>query len=92
MYSLRYGTIPIVRHTGGLADTVIPHTREDGNGVVFDHFDSTGVRWAIETALELYGQPGKWAQMIASGMSRDFSWGQQVGHYVDLFESLQQSA
>jgi starch synthase len=90
MYSLRYGTVPIVRRTGGLADSVEqydPHTRL-GTGVVFDDFDSEGLEWALNAALDLYAEPLQWQQMVRNGMSRDFSWQRQGGLYVELYEKL----
>lgn len=90
MYSLRYGTVPIVRRTGGLADSVEhydPHTGL-GTGVVFDDYDSEGLEWALNTALDLYAEPEHWQRMVRNGMSRDFSWQRQGGLYVDLYEKL----
>jgi len=90
MYSLRYGTVPIVRRTGGLADSVEhydPHTGL-GTGVVFDDYDSEGLEWALNSALDLYAEPEHWQRMVRNGMSRDFSWPRQGGLYVDLYEKL----
>ena len=90
MYSLKYGTVPIVRRTGGLADSVRPFdpASGEGTGVVFNDFDPGGVRWAIETALEWYESPALWRRLVANGMSEDFSWEQQVVAYERLYESL----
>ncbi|NND59640.1 MAG: glycogen synthase [Gammaproteobacteria bacterium] len=88
MYSLRYGTIPVVRKTGGLADTVKPHYQEDGNGVVFEHADSAGLGWALDTALKLYHDGDRWRQMIANAMACDFSWDRQCDRYVALYRQL----
>lgn len=90
MYSLRYGTVPIVRKTGGLADTVElfdPATGE-GTGVVFEHFDSTGFAWALKTALTLHRDPETWARLRRNGMLRDYSWEKQAGQYVALYRAL----
>lgn len=90
LYSLKYGTVPIVRRTGGLADSVQmwnEHTRE-GTGVVFNDFDAGGVRWAIETALDLFKNPEAWRQMMLNGMAQDFSWEQQGAKYVAMYDSL----
>ena len=90
MYSLRYGTVPIVRKTGGLADSVEPYDPNSGfgTGVVFNDFNSEGVEWALNTALDLYAAPTHWARMVRSGMSRDFSWQRQGRLYVDLYEKV----
>jgi starch synthase len=90
MYSLKYGTVPIVRNTGGLADTVSlfdPATGE-GTGVVFDHYTAEALKWGLETALGLYRQPSLWSKLVANGMAQDFSWRRQVEQYVDLYRRL----
>ncbi|MFO7277602.1 MAG: glycogen synthase [Pseudomonadota bacterium] len=90
MYSLRYGTVPIVRRTGGLADTVQhydPATRQ-GTGIVFNDFDTPAMIWALETALDLYAQPLHWTRMMLNGMAQDFSWDRQTAQYVALYERL----
>jgi starch synthase len=90
MYSLKYGTVPVVRRTGGLADSVRhfdPATGE-GTGVVFNDFDAGGLRWAIGQALEWYATPALWRRLVANGMREDFSWGQQVQEYERLYAAL----
>jgi starch synthase len=90
MYSLKYGTVPIVRRTGGLADSVRhfdPSTGE-GTGVVFNDFDAGGVRWAIAQALEWYRSPSLWLRLVLNGMREDFSWDRQVLEYEQLYERL----
>jgi starch synthase len=90
MYSLRYGTVPIVHATGGLADTVTlwdPDTRQ-GNGIAFAHHDEAGVTWAIEAALGLYRDEAAWRQLIANGMRADFSWQRQGKLYELLYARL----
>jgi len=90
MYSLRYGTVPVVRRTGGLADSVQhydPDTGE-GTGIVFNDFDAGGLAWALDTALEWYEWPDLWRQIIGNGMRQDFSWGRAVAEYVRLYERL----
>jgi starch synthase len=94
MYSLRYGTVPLVRRTGGLADTVEHYDRATrrGTGIVFDDFSAAAFAQALQTALTLYGQRGHWRQLVANGMSQDFSWARQGAHYVELYERLARSA
>jgi starch synthase len=90
MYSLRYGTVPIVRETGGLADSVQlydPATRK-GDGIVFRDHNEEGLRWAIETALDLYPDRPVWRRMMQNGMRRNYSWEKQGQEYVDLFRRL----
>jgi starch synthase len=90
MYSLRYGTVPIVRRTGGLADSVEPYDPHTGlgTGVMFDDFDPEGLEWAVNIALDLYGEPAHWTRIVRNAMSRDFSWQRQGGLYVELYEKL----
>ena len=90
MYSLRYGTVPIVRRTGGLADSVQNYDAATGagTGVVFDNFDSEALEWALNAALDLYAEPEHWARMVRNGMSCDFSWQHQGGLYVQLYERV----
>lgn len=90
MYSLRYGTVPIVRRTGGLADSVEhfdPATGR-GTGIVFDEFESKALRRALERALELYANPVAWARLVKNGMAVDFSWTKQSAEYVALYRRL----
>lgn len=89
MYSLRYGTVPIVRKTGGLADSVEHYNPQTGTGtgIVFNDFNTEALEWALNTALDLYATP-QWGRMVRNGMQRDFSWQRQGGLYVRLYESL----
>lgn len=90
MYSLRYGTVPIVRRTGGLADSVEHYNPETGmgTGIVFNDFNTEAFEWALNTALDLYAAPTHWMRMVRNGMRRDFSWNRQGGMYVDLYERI----
>lgn len=87
MYSLRYGTIPIVRKTGGLADSVQhfdPGTGT-GTGCVFNDYDAPAVRWAVGAALDWYADQGKWRRLMQNAMAQDFSWGRQTGLYEQVY-------
>lgn len=91
MYSQRYGTVPIVRKTGGLADTVEPYDRgaDTGTGFVFEHFTAEGLNWALRYALWLYREDREaWTRMAKRGMERDFSWNRQVQEYVNAYRRL----
>ncbi len=90
MYSQRYGTLPIVRRTGGLADTVVHAdasslTNGTATGIVFEHADAQGLRWAISEALRLYTQPQAWQQTQLAGMARDDSWQRAARDYLSLY-------
>jgi starch synthase len=92
MYSLRYGTIPIVRRTGGLADSVVhfdPGTGV-GTGIVFNDFDAPALNWAIDTALQWYADEALWARLVQNAMRQDFSWETQANEYLKLFAELLQ--
>ncbi len=90
MYSLRYGTVPVVRATGGLADSVEPYdpATGQGTGIVFRDFTPAALEAALHTALDLHAAPDHWSRLMRNGMSRDFSWKRQGARYVELYESL----
>jgi starch synthase len=92
MYSLRYGTIPIVRNTGGLADSVQHFDPSSGNGTgcVFNDYDATAVRWAIGVTLDWYGNPESWQRLMQNAMAQDFSWSRQILKYDSLYRGMLQ--
>lgn len=94
MYSLKYGTVPIVRETGGLADSVqlFDPATGTGTGIVFRDYNPQGLDWAMNTALDLYANKVMWRKVRKNGMAMDFSWERQGALYVELFESLRQGA
>jgi starch synthase len=89
MVALRYGAAPVVRRTGGLADTVRdldahPHT---GNGFVFEHADAGGLHWACERALRLFREdPDRLDALRRAGMAEDFSWDRSARTYDKVLE------
>jgi starch synthase len=95
MYSLRYGTPPIVHRTGGLADTVIPFDagRRTGNGFVFDHFDDGGLSFGLSHALATWGSGDgedreRWRQLQKHGMQARFGWNERVTAYEMVYRML----
>ena len=92
MYSLRYGTIPIVRRTGGLADSVTHFDPATGlgTGIVFNDFDATAMNWALDTAMQWYADPALWERIVQNAMRCDFSWDTQTNEYLKLFAELLQ--
>ena len=90
MYSLKYGTPPIVRKTGGLADTVqlFDSATGEGTGFVFEHFAPAGLDWALNYALDTYPHKETWERLMRNGMAQDFSWDVQGKEYVALYERL----
>jgi starch synthase len=91
MYSLRYGTVPIVRATGGLQDTVVDELaepRDQANGFKFEHYTAEGLLWAIERAIGVYrNDRDRWRAMQRNGMGRDFSWDVSAREYVKVYRS-----
>jgi starch synthase len=88
MYSLKYGTVPIVRKTGGLADTVRLWNGRTGTGIVFETYDAFGVYWALSTALAVYKDRPAYRQLQQNGMAEDFSWDHQVEKFEQLYAQL----
>lgn len=90
LYALRYGTVPVVRKTGGLADSV-SHFDPDtgaGNGAVFEHADVGGLTWGLSTALDWYGEAETWERVMLNGMAEDFSWAHRAPDYEALYRTL----
>lgn len=89
MYSLRYGTIPIVRYTGGLADTVReydPKTRE-GNGFGFREYDAAHLLEAIARAVYFFkNESDHWMRIVKNAMSTDVSWDKSARQYVKVYQ------
>jgi starch synthase len=83
MYSLRYGTPPIVRATGGLMDTVDPET-----GFIFSGVDPLALLDAIRAALAAYQNEKTWVERVRRGMAKDFSWNASAAKYLDLYRRL----
>lgn len=87
LYSLKYGTVPIVRETGGLADTIQDYNleTEQGTGFVFKDYDSEELLTAVKRALDAYQDREKWKKLMLSGMHKDFSWEASARKYVQLY-------
>ncbi|MBI4428833.1 MAG: glycogen synthase GlgA [Ignavibacteriales bacterium] len=89
MYSMRYGTIPVVRATGGLDDTVEDYAGGGkGTGFKFEKYDSKELLKAIHRALKVYQQPEEWKKLMRNGMQRDFSWEHSAKKYINLYKDL----
>ncbi len=85
MIALHYGTVPIARKTGGLADTVF----DEKNGFTFDFPDTQGVDWALSRAFDCYhNNPQKWLELMQHGMATDFSWKKPAAEYVEIYKQL----
>jgi starch synthase len=89
IYGMRYGSVPIVRETGGLRDSVrafSPQTGE-GTGFRFGAYSAHTLVGALRQALEVFRQPERWRRVVANAMSADFSWSSSAVEYGDLYES-----
>jgi starch synthase len=94
MYSLRYGTIPIVRATGGLDDSVIDLTEdaERANGIKFREYSARALAKGIRKALAIYQQPELMQRYRRNGMKSDFSWDRTVAEYLKIYEIAKSAA
>jgi starch synthase len=90
MISLRYGTIPIVRETGGLKDSILPFNPENGtgNGITFHSVNAQDMIGAIKRALGLYREKGQWNILVCNGMNTDFSWKKSSKEYLRLYKEM----
>jgi starch synthase len=91
MYSLRYGTVPVVRAVGGLVDTVKPYVPKTarGNGFVFAEYQPAAMMAALVAALAAYRNKKIWTRLQKNGMKADFSWGRSAAEYVKMYKQLQ---
>ncbi len=92
IYSLKYGTVPIVRKTGGLADTVIDWNesvakgKEDGNGFVFSEYSGAALIKALRRALKIFNRKSEWKKIITNGMKCNYSWQKSAEKYIELYD------
>ena len=93
IYSLKYGTVPVVRATGGLDDTIEPWDARTGKGTGFKFSDYTGeaLLATIKQALLAYQDPSSWQALMRNGMGRDFSWGASAREYGKIYERARQA-
>lgn len=90
MIASRYGTVPIVRETGGLYDTIKPFnpTTGEGNGFTFQTYNAHDMLDAVRRALALYADPKEWPLLRANAMKKDFSWDASAKKYLEMYNSL----
>ena len=90
MYALKYGTVPLVRATGGLNDTVFQYDPNTGtgNGFKFDMATSGELLESIRRAAELYQDKEEWRKLILNGMKEDFSWKKSAEKYIEIYKKL----
>jgi starch synthase len=83
IYSLRYGTVPVVHATGGLDDTI-----EEGTGFKFSEYSGRALLAAIREARQVYSAKERWKAMMLRGMAKDFSWNRSAAAYSALYRQL----
>jgi starch synthase len=88
LYALRYGTLPVVRRTGGLADTVLDDDGPGSTGFVFDAASAPALQAAMQRALLAYARPAHWQAMQQQAMAQDFSWQTSARQLALLYQSL----
>ena len=90
IYSLKYGTVPVVRATGGLDDTIEPYDLRTGKGTGFKFHEYTpeALLTSVQAALALYAKPAEWRKLMLNGMARDFSWTVAAREYLKIYERL----
>jgi starch synthase len=90
LISLKYGTVPIVRKTGGLRDTIEIYNKYEntGTGFGFENYDSGDMLFAINNALEVYEDKPNWKKIVRRGMQADFSWVESAKKYIELYKKL----
>lgn len=91
MYSLRYGTVPVVRETGGLADTIVDATPQalaagTANGFSFREDNPLALSETLARAVDCYRRPDVWSKLVATGMQQDWSWARSARQYVKLYQ------
>ena len=94
LYSLRYGTVPIVHRTGGLADTITDATPDNlaagaANGFSFPHYDAQYLEEALTRACQMYAfESERWKQLVETGMRQDWSWHRSAERYIELYSRI----
>lgn len=90
LFSLRYGTVPIVRETGGLKDTIRAYNEftGEGNGFTFSSYNAHDMLYTVRRAISFYRQKDIWEKIIKEGMKEDFSWRKSAEEYMKIYEKL----
>jgi len=93
LYSLKYGAVPVVRRTGGLADTILNATptalaKETANGVSFESYKPRALVTALKRAVRLFGDHRAWRRLTVTGMRQDWSWRRSARQYLELYERV----
>jgi starch synthase len=87
MMALRYGTVPVVRKTGGLSDTVADYSPKTGQGTgfLFEEYSASALIDCLRRALAVYGDRNEWKRLVKNAMKQDFSWERSAKEYVTVY-------
>nr|WP_303213040.1 glycogen synthase GlgA [uncultured Romboutsia sp.] len=90
MLAMRYGTLPIVRETGGLKDTVIPYNKYtgEGNGFSFKNYNAHEMLHCIRRAIKVYNDKDRWMELVNNAMNTDSSWKKSATEYIKVYEEI----
>ncbi len=90
LYSLRYGTVPVVRRTGGLEDTIVDYKQnpKEGTGFSFKHYNCEEFLEAIQHALDLYQDRTAWNNLVERCMRTRFSWNKSAKEYIEQYKRI----
>ncbi len=90
LFALRYGTIPIVRETGGLKDTITSFSEftDEGNGFSFTNFNAHDMLYTIKRALSFYSKPDTWSILVKKAMGCDYCWERSAEKYVEIYNKM----
>ena len=88
MIALRYGSVPIVRETGGLRDSIQDSGDGEGNGFVFSNYNAHDMLHTIHRAIDGYQNKKGWKILVKRGMECDYSWGKSANEYIKLYKDL----
>jgi starch synthase len=96
LYSLRYGTVPLVRATGGLADTIVGFESQSpspaANGFMFQEYSPLALSECLRQACDAYRRPEVWQKLVAVGMDQDWSWARSARQYIELYQKTMERA
>jgi starch synthase len=87
LISLKYGTVPIVRATGGLDDTICGYPLENGNGFKFWDYNPYAMMDCLRYAIDTYKNKDEWSRIVKNAMNSDFSWDKSAKIYVDAYQN-----
>jgi starch synthase len=88
MIAMRYGTIPVVRKTGGLKNTVTDSAEQNGCGILFEEYSARALEEALERAISLYNNKEQFENTRENALEQDFSWDSSAKKYKELYETI----